>query len=1226
MLRVSLVMSMCIGSYLLAQVPQTRANRWEFLGSTAVARTGACAVQMTDGRLLLAGGGPPGASRKVDILDAGGAFTAGAEMGAGHARHACALLPDGKILVTGGFDGQQVMNESYLYDPAANAWMSGGSMAAARMGHTATRLADGRVLIAGGENGGGVLNTMEIYDPATGSFTAAGAMAMARKDHAAALLPDGRVLLAGGASGSGALASVESFDAGAGMSRMEGQLTAARAGLSATTLADGTVLLAGGNNGLTALASAEIFEMATGVSTETAAMTAGRTGHFAFLSAVNGEVLLVGGDGGAGTAELFRSGTVTATSGGRTAAGQASGRQATATAASGGVTVRMAPGTGSGTLDQCANGPFNGGFGTTCTEWVNGNLNASKASYREGDSVPYRLRMSGIPTGVSNTVTIEWDTTQSGKHALDYLTRFNASVTGANPCMNGACSGTPTTFPTPLDPNITAGDSQPSQMLPGRYEFYAAQNALQYFTMWGGTITAVSTPLRSGLYTGSSATSVTITFTASIANPVLSWGGHIATRVDWGATHSAVAINGSPFHMRLKEVNGSGGNQDRALSNDAAQFPAVITITKNTKGITPPANAFTFTASPGIPDGYPTPTPVTTFALPVDNAGTLVYSRVFQDIYVQSGTQTYTVTESALAGNWSFESVSCQVIAGTGTATPNQASRSATFVVREGDVLACTFTNAAPVSVSVTKACVPTGDLGKFILKIGGAESSEVGCGGGPFVQEVAIGANITVSEIAGTGTSLANYDTVVNCGTAGSTSGTSHSFTMPTANVSCTVTNTRKANTVTLQKVCVPGEDGGTFVLGINGSTATTDCSGSHSLAVTGGTTVTLSEAAGTGTSLDSYTTEFSCPAGVILSGTGYQRTFTMPDGPVTCTVTNTRKANTVTLQKACVPSGDLGKFVLGINGNTSADKSCGGSHSLAVTGGTTVTLSEAAGTGTSLDNYTTEFSCPAGVILSGTGYQRTFTMPDQSVTCTVTNTRKSYPVTLTKACMPGDDGGLFVLGINGNTAEKGCGLSHTLNVTGGTTVTLSEAAGTGTNLTDYATSFACVDTSSPPNTVALTGTGYTRTFGMPDRAVNCTVTNVKPSITINKTCSVGLAAMNATLAVTVASSGQVCNTGTVPLTILSVTDAQINAVGGANATAVVTFDKSTALAAGACRNFTSTFTPAAPSTGTTCATGDATCTAAFQDKITVTAQAEGVTTNLVKEAEATCSLCRLP
>jgi hypothetical protein len=90
-------------------------------------------------------------------------------------------------------------------------------------------------------------------------------------------------------------------------------------------------------------------------------------------------------------------------------------------------------------LDQCGNdpapSPSNDGCDTSATQWVNGNLGASKSVYFEGDSIPYRLTFSSLPTTGTQTVTIEWDTTKSGKHAIDYIDTFNQSVLDANPCL-----------------------------------------------------------------------------------------------------------------------------------------------------------------------------------------------------------------------------------------------------------------------------------------------------------------------------------------------------------------------------------------------------------------------------------------------------------------------------------------------------------------------------------------------------------------------------------------------------------------------------------------------------------------------------------------------------------------------------------------------------------------------------------------------------------------------
>src|SRR6476619_6791164 len=106
----------------------------------------------------------------------------------------------------------------------------------------------------------------------------------------------------------------------------------------------------------------------------------------------------------------------------------------------------------SANLDQCANDPApsprTNGCNTSATQWVNGNLGASKSVYLEGDSIPYRLTFDNLSLD-SHTVTIEWDTTKSSKHAIDYLTTYNRSVLDANPCLgvSGCSLGGGTTFP-----------------------------------------------------------------------------------------------------------------------------------------------------------------------------------------------------------------------------------------------------------------------------------------------------------------------------------------------------------------------------------------------------------------------------------------------------------------------------------------------------------------------------------------------------------------------------------------------------------------------------------------------------------------------------------------------------------------------------------------------------------------------------------------------------------
>ena len=82
--------------------------------------------------------------------------------------------------------------------------------------HTATRLTDGKVLLTGGIDGNSALSSAELFDPANGRFTPAGNMETERSEHRATLLTNGEVLITGGinfdnAAGLNSLATAELF-------------------------------------------------------------------------------------------------------------------------------------------------------------------------------------------------------------------------------------------------------------------------------------------------------------------------------------------------------------------------------------------------------------------------------------------------------------------------------------------------------------------------------------------------------------------------------------------------------------------------------------------------------------------------------------------------------------------------------------------------------------------------------------------------------------------------------------------------------------------------------------------------------------------------------------------------------------------------------------------------------------------------------------------------------
>ena len=211
--------------------------------------------------------------------------------------HTATLLPDGKILITGGMRrNQDFYRSAELYNPATGKFQSTGEMNERRVGQAAVLLRSGKVLIVGGWVGPGCTDSAELYDPATGRFKAIGKMVTRRAHPSATLLPDGNVLVAGGSDHDGrdaSLASAEIFDAATLSFRPTGSMSHPRVSHSATLLHDGRVLMVGGR-GDKVNAIAEIYDPKTERFTETGSLVTARYKHTAGLLP-DGRVLVAGG-------------------------------------------------------------------------------------------------------------------------------------------------------------------------------------------------------------------------------------------------------------------------------------------------------------------------------------------------------------------------------------------------------------------------------------------------------------------------------------------------------------------------------------------------------------------------------------------------------------------------------------------------------------------------------------------------------------------------------------------------------------------------------------------------------------------------------------------------------------------------------------------------------------------------------------------------------------------
>ena len=184
-------------------------------GNMVQARAFHTATLLPDGRVLLAGGynGSDSKTSTAEIYDTTDPvldqFTAVGSMPsiavAGHTATLITKTNKALVLVVGGGSAT-----SQLYDPVTKTWSLSGSMTGPRLNHTASLLVSGtKVFVAGGiDLQGKTLQTTTIYDIGIGKFSDGPTMLAPRQLHTASAIPssptvpNGKVLLAGGTGGS----------------------------------------------------------------------------------------------------------------------------------------------------------------------------------------------------------------------------------------------------------------------------------------------------------------------------------------------------------------------------------------------------------------------------------------------------------------------------------------------------------------------------------------------------------------------------------------------------------------------------------------------------------------------------------------------------------------------------------------------------------------------------------------------------------------------------------------------------------------------------------------------------------------------------------------------------------------------------------------------------------------------------------------------------------------
>lgn len=289
---------------------------------TAQTRAGHTATQLSDGRVLIAGGirvalGQTDYLRTTEIYDPRtGELKPGPTLNVGRAWHTATHIPGTKLTVLvggqGGAFGSAVgaIRLVEIFDEDMPDKFFTAQLTQARSRHAAAIPTSdgGELIIAGGvDSTGKALLTAETFNPQTRQFTTAPPLSTARGELAAIGLSGGRVLFVGGSDSTGALKTIDlySTSAAGGYVRAATFVAELAHGVSWPMLAalgEDTVLITGGSDGTSDPAAdgakdfTQILQVTPGTVTAPDELKMGaKRVHGGAVTLADGRVLVVGG-------------------------------------------------------------------------------------------------------------------------------------------------------------------------------------------------------------------------------------------------------------------------------------------------------------------------------------------------------------------------------------------------------------------------------------------------------------------------------------------------------------------------------------------------------------------------------------------------------------------------------------------------------------------------------------------------------------------------------------------------------------------------------------------------------------------------------------------------------------------------------------------------------------------------------------------------------------------
>jgi hypothetical protein len=257
-------------------------------------------VLLPDGRVLISGGvlmlpytQPLGTQ---EWFTPGTGFATTGNLANARTRHDLASLPDGTLFVFGNPYFSQPATE--LFDPASGTATGNpepGNISVPLTGR-AVSLEDGRVLVLAESNNGGT-KASYLCDPVAKTWTALPDRGASRFGAEVVRLRDGRVLILGGAPNE---PRAELFDPATSTFQWTGALFQNRDYCKANLLPNGTVLVTGGLQVYSGIAQCELYDPVSGLFSTAGTLPKARFKHAATVLP-NSKVLILGGAEASGT-------------------------------------------------------------------------------------------------------------------------------------------------------------------------------------------------------------------------------------------------------------------------------------------------------------------------------------------------------------------------------------------------------------------------------------------------------------------------------------------------------------------------------------------------------------------------------------------------------------------------------------------------------------------------------------------------------------------------------------------------------------------------------------------------------------------------------------------------------------------------------------------------------------------------------------------------------------